>query len=515
MSNCLLFIKGDKSMQETILKIEHISKFYPGVTALNDVSFEIKKGEVRALVGENGAGKSTLIKCIMGVEKPDKGRISMNYNGQWVVNTSALEAQSHGVYANYQHVNIAPDLSIAENYYLGRQPKTKLGAVDWKQMAENSKKIIDKFEMNVDPKDKIRNLPIAMQAMVTISKISVNNDIRVVIFDEPTALLENEKVEVLFRFIKELKENGVSIIYISHRLEEIMDICDSVTVLKDGTYVDTKPVGEVTKDSLITMMVGREMSDIYNIKRQEPGEEVMRVENFSDSSHFEHINFTVHKGEILGFVGLVGAGRSEIMRALCGVERRLTGDVYVKGKKVNIKNPSDAMHHGICFLTEDRRTDGLALQLSIKTNINMNSYDMISKKGIISLKKESERAEDYSKRVNVKTPNILQLVGNLSGGNQQKVVIAKLLCRDPDLLIFDEPTVGVDVGAKEEIYKLMEKLTEQGRSIILISSYLPEVMGLADRLIVMAQGKITGEFDKEELKTLREEDVLRRASIEG
>lgn len=515
MSNCLLFIKGDKSMQETILKIEHISKFYPGVTALNDVSFEIKKGEVRALVGENGAGKSTLIKCIMGVEKPDKGRISMNYNGQWVVNTSVLEAQSHGVYANYQHVNIAPDLSIAENYYLGRQPKTKLGAVDWKQMAENSKKIIDKFEMNVDPKDKIRNLPIAMQAMVTISKISVNNDIRVVIFDEPTALLENEKVEVLFRFIKELKENGVSIIYISHRLEEIMDICDSVTVLKDGTYVDTKPVGEVTKDSLITMMVGREMSDIYNIKRQEPGEEVLRVENFSDSSHFEHINFTVHKGEILGFVGLVGAGRSEIMRALCGVERRLTGDVYVKGKKVNIKNPSDAMHHGICFLTEDRRTDGLALQLSIKTNINMNSYDMISKKGIISLKKESERAEDYSKRVNVKTPNILQLVGNLSGGNQQKVVIAKLLCRDPDLLIFDEPTVGVDVGAKEEIYKLMEKLTEQGRSIILISSYLPEVMGLADRLIVMAQGKITGEFDKEELKTLREEDVLRRASIEG
>ena len=515
MSNCLLFIKGDKSMQETILKIEHISKFYPGVTALNDVSFEIKKGEVRALVGENGAGKSTLIKCIMGVEKPDKGRISMNYNGQWVVNTSALEAQSHGVYANYQHVNIAPDLSIAENYYLGRQPKTKLGAVDWKQMAENSKKIIDKFEMNVDPKDKIRNLPIAMQAMVTISKISVNNDIRVVIFDEPTALLENEKVEVLFRFIKELKENGVSIIYISHRLEEIMDICDSVTVLKDGTYVDTKPVGEVTKDSLITMMVGREMSDIYNIKRQEPGEEVLRVDNFSDSSHFEHINFTVHKGEILGFVGLVGAGRSEIMRALCGVERRLTGDVYVKGKKVNIKNPSDAMHHGICFLTEDRRTDGLALQLSIKTNINMNSYDMISKKGIISLKKESERAEDYSKRVNVKTPNILQLVGNLSGGNQQKVVIAKLLCRDPDLLIFDEPTVGVDVGAKEEIYKLMEKLTEQGRSIILISSYLPEVMGLADRLIVMAQGKITGEFDKEELKTLREEDVLRRASIEG
>lgn len=223
----------------------------------------------------------------------------MHYNDQWIVNTNALEAQSHGVYANYQHVNIAPDLSIAENYYLGRQPRTKLGAVDWRKMADDSKKIIDKFEMNVDPRDKIRKLPIAMQAMVTISKISVNDDIRIVIFDEPTALLENEKVEVLFRFIKELKENGVSIIYISHRLEEIMDICDSVTVLKDGTYVDTKPIGQVTKDSLIRMMVGREMSDIYNIRRQEPGEEVLRVEDFSDSSHFKDINFSVHKGEIL------------------------------------------------------------------------------------------------------------------------------------------------------------------------------------------------------------------------
>ena len=252
-------------MQDTILKIEHISKFYPGVTALNDVSFDIKTGVVRALVGVNGAGKSTLIKCNMVVERPDEGQISMRYDDRWIVNTNALEAQSHGVYANYQHVNIAPDLSIAENYYLGRQPRTKLGAVDWRKMADDSKKIIDKFEMNVDPKDKIRKLPIAMQAMVTISKISVNDDIRIVIFDEPTALLENEKVEVLFRFIKELKENGVSIIYISHRLEEIMDICDSVTVLKDGTYVDTKPIGEVTKDSLIRMMVGREMSDIYNI----------------------------------------------------------------------------------------------------------------------------------------------------------------------------------------------------------------------------------------------------------
>lgn len=502
-------------MQDTILKIEHISKRYPGVTALNDVSLDIKKGEVRALVGENGAGKSTLIKCIMGVERPDEGKISLNYNDRWVTNSSALEAQDHGVYANYQSVTIAPDLSVAENYFLGREPKTKLGTVDWKQMEVASKKIIDKFDMNIDPRENIRNLPIAMQAMVTISKISVNEDLRLVIFDEPTALLENEKVETLFRFIKELKEKGISIIYISHRLEEIMDICDTVTILKDGCYVDTMPVAGLTKDDLIRLMVGRALTDIYNIKHQKPGEEVLRLENFSDTSHFHDVSFSLHRGEILGFFGLVGAGRSEVMRALFGVEKKLGGDVYVQGKKVTINNPGDAMRSGICFLTEDRRADGLALQLPIKTNVNMSSYELISKRGVISLKKETERAEDYSKRVNVKTPSVMQLAGNLSGGNQQKVVIAKLLCRDPAILIFDEPTVGVDVGAKEEVYKIMEALIAQGRSVILISSYLPEVMGLSDRLVVMAQGKITAQFDSDELKNLKEEDVLRKASVEG
>ena len=263
------------------------------------------------------------------------------------------------------------------------------------------------------------------------------------------------------------------------------------------------------------MMVGRELSDIYNIKRQKPGKEILRVENFSDSKHFKNINFNLHAGEIIGFAGLVGAGRSEIMRALCGVEKRLSGDVYVKGKKVEIKDPAGALKNGIGFLTEDRRADGLALALPIKTNINMNSYEMISKGGIISLKKETERAEKYSKDVRVKTPSVMQLSGNLSGGNQQKVVIAKLLCRNPDILIFDEPTVGVDVGAKEEIYKIMEELTAQGKGIILISSYLPEVMGLSDRLFVMAQGRITGEFNYDEIKVLKEEDVLKKASVEG
>lgn len=501
-------------MDDLILKIDHVSKFYPGVAALSDVTMEIKKGEVRALVGENGAGKSTLIKCIMGVEKPNKGTIQMNYGGRWLVNNDALEAQSRGVFANYQNVNIAPDLSIAENYYLGRQPQKGM-IVDWKRMQEESQKVIDQFEMNVDPKAKIRELSLAMQAMVTISKISVNDDIRLVIFDEPTALLENEKVEILFKFIRDLKERGVSIIYISHRLEEIADICDTVTVLKDGAYVDTLKVADVSKDELIHLMVGREMSDIYNIVHQRPGDELLKVESLSDCGHFKDISFTLHRGEILGFFGLVGAGRSDMARSLAGVERRRTGKVILKGSPVDIKNPTQALEKGIGFLTEDRRTDGCALQLSIKTNINMNSYDMISSLGWINLKKEVKRAEDYAEKVNVKTPSINQLVGNLSGGNQQKVVIAKLLCRQPDILIFDEPTVGVDVGAKQEIYRIMESLTAQGRGIILISSYLPEVMGLADRLIVMSQGKITAEFDHEELKALTEEDVLKKASIEG
>ena len=501
-------------MEDLILKVENVSKYYPGVTALNNVSFTIKKGEVRALVGENGAGKSTLIKCIMGVERPDTGHVGMNYNGEWVINTDALEAQRHGVFANYQNVNIADELSVAENYFLGNQPRNAFGIIDWKKMNEESSKILHKFSMDIDPREKINRLPLAMQAMVTISKIDLNKNIKLVIFDEPTALLENEKTKILFNFIKSLKEQGVSVIYISHRLEEIMDICDSVTVLKDGTYVDTQPIENVSKDILISMMVGREMSDIYNIRHFKPGKELLRVEHFSDDDNFRDINFQVHEGEIVGFVGLVGAGRSEVMRALCGLSHK-TGDVYIRETKTDIKNPADAMEKGISFLTEDRRKDGLALQLPISININMNSYKMISSNGVISLSKEIERAKNFCKKVNVKTPNISQLVGNLSGGNQQKVVIAKLLCLNPDILIFDEPTVGVDVGAKEEIYKIMEDLTSQGKGIILISSYLPEVMGLSDRLIVMAGGQVTGDFNREEVTKLREEDVLLCASHEA
>ena len=498
-------------MSEYAIEMLGITKRFPGIIANDNITLQLKKGEIHALLGENGAGKSTLMSVLFGLYQPEEGEI--HKDGKKVEIKDPNDANDLGIGMVHQHFKLVECFSVLDNIILGVEPSKGL----FLEKDGARKKVLElseRYGLKVEPDALISDITVGMQQRVEILKM-LYRDNEVLIFDEPTALLENEKVEILFKFIAELKEKGVSIIYISHRLEEVMDICDTVTVLKDGTYVDTKPISAVTKDSLIAMMVGREMSDIYNIGHQKPGEEVLRVENFCDSSHFKDINFNLKKGEILGFVGLVGAGRSEVMRAMCGVEKRLTGDVYVKGEKVNIKNPSDAMRYGISFLTEDRRTDGLALQLPIKTNINMNSYAMISKGGVISLKAEQDRAVDYSKRVNVKTPSVMQLVGNLSGGNQQKVVIAKLLCCDPDVLIFDEPTVGVDVGAKEEIYKIMEELTAQGKSIILISSYLPEVMGLSDRLIVMAQGKITGEFASEELKNLREEDVLKRASIES
>ncbi|MEH2958788.1 sugar ABC transporter ATP-binding protein [Candidatus Merdisoma sp. JLR.KK006] len=499
-------------MDDALLKIENVSKSYPGVKALDKVSMTIHKGEIRAFLGENGAGKSTLIKCIMGVESPDEGVISVNCDGEWKSPRNPVESKELGMFANYQHVNIAKELSIAENYFLGRVPKTKLGFVDWKKMYSDSREVVDKFGIDIDPREKISNLTVAMQEMVTISKISVNDTIRLVIFDEPTALLENDKVEILFRYIRELKSQGVSIIYISHRLEEIVEICDTVSVLKDGVYIDTKNVSEVTKDMLVSMMVGREIGDIYNISHMDPGEELLRVEHLSHKKYFKDVSFCLKAGEILGFSGLVGAGRSEVMRALFGLEKLEAGEIYIKGKKAEIRCPQDAIYQGIGFLTEDRRLDGVALPLSIETNINAASYEGISRFGVISLKQEKERAERYRERTGIKTPNIQQKVENLSGGNQQKVVISKILCAGSDVLIFDEPTVGVDVGAKQEIYKIMEELAKEGKGIILISSYLPEVMGLSDRCIVMAEGKVTGVLDRNELESVTEETMLKLAS---
>lgn len=507
-----ILVKWGERMDNTILKIDNVNKTYPGVKALNNISFSINKGEVRALIGENGAGKSTLIKCIMGVETPSSGKIEIKYKNNWVTPQNAIEAKRYGLFANYQNVNIAKELSVAENYFMGKMPVAKAGIVDWNKVYADSLKVIKKFNLDVNPRSKISSLTVGMQAMVTISKISVNEEMNLVVFDEPTALLENDKVEILFKYIRELKNNGVSVIYISHRLEEIMEVCDTVTVMKDGSYVDTKNVNEVDKDMLISMMVGRDVDNIYQISRAPSKDELLRVEKLTHEKSFRNISFHINRGEILGFFGLMGAGRSEVMKCIFGADKLVNGDIYVKGKKVKIKNPLHAMKNSIGFIPENRREEGLAFELSIRTNINMSSYDMISMAGMINLQKEEKRATEYEKKVAIKTPSTLQLVKNLSGGNQQKVVISKLLCRDPDILIFDEPTIGVDVGAKEEIYKLIEKLVLQGKGVILISSYLPEVMGLSDRMIVMSEGDIVGEISGEEISSINEEHVLKMAS---
>ena len=497
-------------MQDTILKIQNISKFYPGVTALNNVSFEIKAGEARALCGENGAGKSTLIKCIMGVERPDEGKVLMNYNGDWIENTSALEAQSHGVYANYQHVNIAPDLSIAENYFLGRQPKTKLGMVDWKKMYDDSQKIIDKFGMNVDPRQKISSLPIAMQAMVTISKISVSDDLRIVIFDEPTALLENEKVETLYKFIDELKSKGVSIIYISHRLEELAHITDRVTIMRDGHYITEGNFTDFTMDEIIANMVGREIKEKFPHVECEKGKKVFEVKNLNAGRLVRDINFSLYEGEIVGFAGLMGAGRTETTRAIFGVDPKESGTLILDGKEITINNPMDAIKAGVVLAPEDRKKDGLCTKLSIRHNIALPNLDLIcGKGGVINTKVEEELCDKAVADLTIKTPNLDVDAGTLSGGNQQKVVVGKWLARNSRVEIFDEPTRGIDVGAKVEIYQLMNQLKKQGIAVMFVSSEMPEVMGVADRIIVMCDGRITGEVMAKETT---QNDILKYAT---
>ena len=501
-------------MNETvdILKIEHVTKRFPGVVALKDVSFSVRQGECHALVGENGAGKSTLIKAIMGVHHVDEGNIKVLYNGKYISPQNAIEAKQLGLYANYQHVNFANGLSVGENYFLGRQPRNKLGLVDWKTVYSKSRKILDEFKLHdIDEKMPIGKLPLALREMVTISAILAHDNIQLVIFDEPTAQLEDDKVEQLFDFIHELKRRNISVIYITHRLEEIPRICDRVSVLKDGSYVTTKDVKDVTSDDLITLMIGREIGDIYYFEHGTPGAEALRVDKLTQPGKYKDISFSVRNGEILGFFGLVGSGRSEVMRAIFGADKFESGDIYLKGKKVKLNTPLEAMKAGVGLVPEDRQKEGLALGLTVKHNINLNSYDLICKYGLVNGKRETERAEEYVRKISIKTPSIQQTARNLSGGNQQKIVISKLLCRDLDVFIFDEPTVGIDVKAKQEIYQLIGELVNQGKAVIVVSSYLPEVIGLSDRIVVFSEGRVSGILEQREQMT--EETILKLASV--
>ena len=486
--------------------MENISKDFPGVKALNDVSISINAGEVHALVGENGAGKSTLIKIIMGVYQKNAGEIFIA--GEKADIRNPIDAQNYGLSAVYQDVTIARHLTVAENFFLGKPPLTKAGFVNWKKMNTKTQVVLDELKLDIDAKKPVRSLSVAQQEMVIIAKKYFEHS-KIIIFDEPTALLANEEVEELFTIIRRLKNEGVACIYISHRLEEIFELCDKVSVMKDGCLIDTTLVSDTNEDDLISKMVGRTIEDMYSIEHGKTGEEALRVEGLSRKGAFTDINFSVHKGEVFGIFGLVGSGRTEIVRALYGADPFDSGDIYLADRKTRIKNPVEAIKNRIGLLPEDRKHDGLTLDTTVENNINMASYKDISKFGFINLKREKKRSLKQIENMRIKTPSEKQKVINLSGGNQQKVVIGKWLCCDSNIFIFDEPTVGIDVGAKSEIYRLLEKLLADGNAVIMISSYLPEILGIADRIMVIHEGEQTGIVQRGDYS---EEKLLKLAS---
>jgi ribose transport system ATP-binding protein len=495
-----------------LVRLENISKTFPGVKALSNVHMTVRAGEVHGLVGENGAGKSTLIKVLTGAHQADPGGV-IYINGEKCEIANPAQAKARGIGAVYQDVMMAPHLSVGENFFLGKLPRR--GAfVDWARVKRETKESLHQIGVDIDPAKQLSKLTVGMQEMVAIGKI-LREKARVIIFDEPTALLTNEEVEELFRLIKRLREDGCGIIYISHRMEEIFRICDTVTVLKDGQYIDTVEVGAVDENQLISMMVGRKLEDMYSIGHPLPGEPALEVKGLSRHGAFEDVSFHVRKGEILGFYGLMGAGRTEVMRCVTGADRFDEGEIWIDGKPVRLASPKSSIQHGIAFLTEDRKRQGLCMNQHVSFNINIASYPAISRRGFINLRKERSRAHRYVEDIRIKTPSIYQRVKNLSGGNQQKVIVGRWLACESKVFLFDEPTVGVDVGAKVEIYRLFEHLLEQGAAIVVISSYLPEVMGLSDRVMVMSEGRIMADVPLAEFSRdgrMDEEKLVRLAS---
>ena len=489
-----------------IVEMKGITKHFPGVRALHNVDLAVRAGEVHALIGENGAGKSTMIKILMGVHQKSEGTIILDGKAADIKNP--LHAQSLGLGAVYQDVNLALHLSVAENLFMGQLPRNKFGIINHTQLYRETTRIMESINVHVDPRAIVSSLSVALQEMVCIGKI-LRQNAKLVIFDEPTALLTTEETEQLFQIIRMLKERGVGVLYISHRMEEIFRICDRTTILKDGEKVATVDTNDVTEDELISMMVGRSVEDMYGIAHVPLGEEVLSVENLSRKGEFENINFSIQKGEIFGMFGLVGSGRTEIVRNIFGASKADSGTIHYKGAVTKHKNPQQAIKSKIALVPEDRKGQGLALGLPITDNTNMASMQKISTFGVLNNRKGTQIASSYVEKLGTKTPSVHQFVKNLSGGNQQKVVISKWLAADSDFFIFDEPTVGVDVGAKVEIYKIFEQLVNEGKTILIISSYLPEIMGIAERILVMYEGNQMGILNREQFD---EERILRLAS---
>ncbi len=480
---------------EDILRLRGINKAFPGVKALTDVDLTIRKGEVHALVGENGAGKSTLMKIISGAYKKDSGTVW--FDGKEVENTTPKQSEQMGISIIYQELNLIERVSVAENVFIGRYP-LRGGLVQWGKMVKDAQALFDEYELKIDAKRLVRSLTMAQKQMVEIIK-AVSINAKVIIMDEPTSSLSGKETESLFRIIEKLKANGVAVVFITHRLDEIFAICDRMTVLRDGHYVGEKNISEITKSEMIAMMIGRELTQQYPERHNEIGEVTLEVKNISDGGkHVDNVSFAAHRGEVLGFYGLVGAGRTETMRMVFGVDPRVGGQVFLHGKEINLKNPRDAIRHGIGFITENRRDEGLFLRSSVRVNTVMVALHKILKHGMISYKEEARVSQDYVDKLRTATPSVNQKAMFLSGGNQQKVVLAKWLFSDSEVIIFDEPTRGIDVGARREIYQLINDLVAGGRTVVVVSSDMEEIMGISDRILVMYEGNIAGEVQKKD-----------------
>ncbi|GEK35206.1 sugar ABC transporter ATP-binding protein [Kurthia sibirica] len=480
-----------------LLEMHNISKSFPGVKALSDVSLDLNHGEVLALVGENGAGKSTLMKILTGIYSKDDGEIL--YEGKPLQLTSPKEAQEMGISIIHQELNLMKDLTIAENIFIGREPRGMFNFfIKDRKLNDMTNELFEKLALKLDSKTKVQNLTVAKQQMVEIAK-ALSFDSKILIMDEPTTALTDSEIDVLFAIIEQLKEKGVGIIYISHRMDELKRISDRVLIMRDGQYVDTLETKTTEISTVINKMVGREIFIESKPEKFDDNEQiVLELKNVETMKQLKNISFQLKKGEILGFAGLMGAGRTEVANAIFGVDRLKKGEIHLNGKKVTIKSPAKAVQKGIGYLSEDRKHLGLLTDLDVKTNIIMSNIEKIQNFGFINENTSKEIAEKYVKQLKIKTPNVNQKIKFLSGGNQQKIVIAKWLLKDCDILIFDEPTRGIDVGAKGEIYKLLDELAESGKSIIMISSELPEILRMSHRIVVMSEGKITGILKSEE-----------------
>ena len=483
----------ERKMAETILRMTGIQKYFPGVHALDNAQLEVREGEVMALVGENGAGKSTLMKVLTGIYPSDGGTIE--FFGKQVQIHGPRDAQALGICIVHQELNLMQHLTVAENIYIGREPMKGLFVDKAKQNAM-TQELFDKLNLELDPKAVVKTLSVAKQQMVEITKALSHENTKLLILDEPSAVLTDTEIDDLFVFIRQLKKTGVGIVYISHRMDELKRITDRITVMRDGQYVATldTPTAEISE--VIRLMVGRTIYEEPKTKSMCPPDApvVLEAEHLN-SLDVKDVSFKLRKGEILGFAGLVGAGRTETMRLICGADPMDSGTIRINGKDVKIHSPKDAVHYGIGYLSEDRKRYGLCLNLSVTDNTVLPSLEQLFKGPFVHDRKAHQLAQEHAEQIRTKTPSVRARVGSLSGGNQQKVVISKWLLRDCDVLIFDEPTRGIDVGAKSEIYKLMTQLAEEGKSIIMISSDMPELLRLSDRVIVMCEGHVTGELD--------------------